>query len=286
MNALASVYRELVYGGHLLALGTASIAASSAAILGKAPSWDLLLMGYLFSFGAYTVNRWSDFDEDMISHPARTSYLAPRRRVLPAIAIACFGVGYVLSSFRNLFFLLALLLPLALAIAYSISSPKMGKVLGVSRLKEGFIVKNVAISFSWSLIPVLVGLYYLQFPLALFALSPFIFMRLMINTVFFDVRDVEADRKYGIKTLPALLGPAKSWMLMDAIDLASGLYVVTLALSGLIPPFAGILAIFTPYSFAYRYYSRRSSRHVDTLRDLAADGEYIMWGLVVYLGQI
>lgn len=286
MNPFAPAYRELVYGGHLLALGTASIAASSAFLLGRAPSWDLLLMAYLFSFGAYTVNRWSDFEEDMISHQDRTSYLAPRRRALPAIAAVSFGVGYALASLRNLFFLSGLLLPLVLAVAYSIGSKKMRKVLGVGRLKEGFVVKNIAVSFSWSLIPLLVGLYYLQFPLTLLVLCPFVFMRLLINTVFFDVRDIEADRKYGVRTLPTSLGLNKSWVLMDAVDVASCLYITAFALSGLLPPFAGILAVFTPYSLAYRHYSRRTPSHQDAFRDLAADGEYILWGFVVYLGQI
>jgi 4-hydroxybenzoate polyprenyltransferase len=221
-----------------------------------------------------------------VSHPERTAYLARRRRALPALAVVSFGLGYALALLRNLFFLLGLLLPLVLAVAYSIGSERMGRTFGISRLKEGFVVKNIAVSFSWSLIPFLVGLYYLRFPLALLAFCPFVFMRLMVNTVFFDVRDIEADRKYGVKTIPATLGLAVSWRLMDAVDIASAVYIVASALWGLLPTAAGILAVFTPYSLAYRYYARRSSGHGDALWDFAADGEYVMWGILVYLGQI
>lgn len=284
MTAVGKLYKELVYGGHLLALGTASIAATAALVLGRTPTWDLLLMAYLFSYGAYMVNRSSDFDQDRVSHLDRTAYLEGRRRSLPMIVAVSLGVGYVLALLRNLALFAGLLVPVALAVAYSVGSKRMGRALGMSRLKEGLFVKNLTVSFGWSLIPILVGLYYMQLPLTVIALCPFIFLRLMVNTVFFDVRDVKEDAAYGVRTIPVSLGTDASWKLMDVVDLSSGLYIALLVLSGVLPTFAGLLVVFTPYSFAYRYFSRRSTKHEDSLRDLAADGEYLLWGFVAYLG--
>ncbi|MGD1055582.1 MAG: UbiA family prenyltransferase [Nitrososphaerales archaeon] len=286
MTAAGKLYGELVYGGHLLALGTASIAATAALVLGRTPTWDLLLMAYLFSFGAYMVNRSSDFDQDRVSHQERTAYLEGRRRLLPSIAAGSFGAGYILAILRNLPLFAGLLVPLVLAVSYSVGSERMGRAFGMSRLKEGLFVKNMTVSFGWSLIPFLVGLYYLQLPVALIALCPFVFLRLMVNTVFFDVRDVEEDAADGVRTIPVSLGTDASQRLMDVMDLASGLYAALLALCGVIPAFAGLLVLFTPYSFVYRYFSRRSTKHKDSLRDLAADGEYVLWGFVTWLGMI
>jgi 4-hydroxybenzoate polyprenyltransferase len=286
MTAAGRLYKELVYGGHLLAFGTASIAATAALVLGRTPTWNLLVMAYLFSYGAYMVNRLSDFDQDRVSHLERTTYLEGRRRSLPGIVVVSFGAGYALALLQNLALFAGLLVPLVLAVAYSVGSKRMGSVLGMSRLKEGLFVKNLTVSFGWSLIPLLVGLYYLQLPIAAIALCPFIFLRLMANTIFFDVRDVEADAAYGVRTIPASLGTDASRKLMDAVDFSSGLYIALLVLLGILPAFAGLLVVFTPYSFAYRYISQRSMRHKDSLRDLAADGEYLLWGFVTYLGQI
>ncbi len=270
----------------MLALGTASIAATAALVLGRTPAWDLLVMAYLFSYGAYMVNRLSDFDQDRVSHLERTTYLEGRRRLLPAIVVVSFGAGYALALLRNLALFAGLLVPVVLAFAYSVGSERMGRALGMSRLKEGLFVKNLTVSLSWSLIPILVGLYYLQLPVAALALCPFIFLRLMVNTVFFDVRDVEEDTAYGVKTIPVSLGTETSQKLMDVVDFSSGLYIALLVLTGVLPTFAGLLVVFTPYSFAYRYFSQRTVKHRDSLRDLAADGEYILWGFVTYLGQI
>jgi 4-hydroxybenzoate polyprenyltransferase len=285
MRLTSALYKELVYGGHLLALGTSSMAATVTLVLGRTPTWDLLLMAYLFSLGAYSINRISDFQQDEVSHPDRTAYLKGRFGSLKAIAATCFVAGYALALLRNLLFFSGLLIPLALALAYSVGSKRLKGALGVSRLKEVTLVKNVTISFGWSLVPILVGLYYLDLPLAILALAPFIFLRIMVNTIFFDQRDVEADAAFGVKTLPVKLGMALSSRVMDVLDLASGLYMVAIVASGVVPLFAGALLIFVPYSFAYRIYAS-TGRHRDSVRDLAADGEYLLWGVVTYIGHL
>lgn len=285
MSVSSAVYKELVYGGHLLALGTSSMAATASLILGKTPTWDLLLMAYLFTLGAYTINRVSDFREDALSHPDRTAYLRGRLRALRGVATGCFAVGYLLAFLRNLTFFAALLVPLGLALAYSLGSDRMKGALGASRLKDIILVKNVTISFGWSLVPVLVGLYFLQLPLAVLALAPFIFLRLMVNTIFFDQRDVEADRAVGVKTLPLKMGVDGSSRVMDLIDVGSGAYLAAMVLAGALPLFTSALLVFIPYSFAYRAYAR-SGKHRDSLRDFAADGEYVLWGVVTYIGHL
>ena len=285
MSFTEALYKELVYGGHLLALGTSSMAATVSFVLGRVPSWDLLLMAYLFSLGGYSINRFSDFEEDAVSHPDRTAYLKGRVGSLKAISAACFALGYLLALLRNLIFFGALLAPLALALAYSVGSGRMKGALGFSRLKEATLVKNLTVSLGWSLVPVLVGLYYLQLPLAILALSPFIFLRIMVNTIFFDQRDAAADAAFGVRTLPVRMGMAASSRVMDVLDLASGVYLIGVVAWGLVPLFAGALVIFVPYSFAYRLYSR-AGKHKDSARDFVADGEYILWGLVTCIGHL
>jgi len=276
MTSASAAYKELVYGGHLLALGTSSMAATAAWVMGRTPTWDLLLMAYLFSFGGYSINRISDFGQDAVSHPDRTAYLKSRMGWLKGAVVACFAVGYALALLRNLVFFAGLLVPLLLAFAYSVGSDRVKDTIGVSRLKEATLVKNITVSFGWSLVPFLVGLYFLELPAALFAFAPFIFLRLMVNTIFFDQRDMEADASFGVKTLPVKLGIRGSTRVMDVLDLASGAYLVAVV---------ALLLVFVPYSFAYRVYAG-SGKHRDSLRDLVADGEYVLWGVVTTIGHL
>jgi len=279
-----AVYSEFVYGGHLLAIGTASIAGTVALMMGKTPAPDLLVMAYLFTYGAYTVNRFSESEQDEVSHPQRTAHLRKRQRYLPEIAAAYFGVGYLLALARNVYFFLALLVPLALSILYSIGSSKMKRVTGSRRLKDQLLVKNLAISFGWSLIPFLVGLYYLETPTLLVLMAPFIFLRLMVNTVFFDVRDVEADELYGTRTIPSVYGQRTTNRVLTGFDLLSLGYIVAAVGLSLLPTYSIGLTVFPFYSLGYRGLSKRVD--ANTIRDLVADGEYILWMPVVLLGRI
>ncbi len=280
------IVRELVYGGHLLALGTASIAASSAILLGRSPTLVLLVMAYLFSYGAYMLNRGAEVSQDAISDPARTSFLRGRSRYLTAISAVSFGIGYLLAATVSLLFFGALLVPLVLALVYTIGSKKLVRLIGAARLKDKLLVKNIVVSFGWSLIPMLVGLYYRSVPLALAAFAPFVFLRLMSNTVFFDLRDVRADREYGVHTAPVVYGSGFSYKLMTAFDISSAAYVVLLALSRVFPFYSLIMLLLPAYSIAYRWISQRPGSDLGFLCNFVADSEYLLWGPMLILGKI
>jgi 4-hydroxybenzoate polyprenyltransferase len=279
-------FRELVYGGHLLAVGTASIAASSAILLGRSPSVVLLVMAYLFSYGAYMLNRGAEVSQDSISDPRRTNFLQGRSRYLKIISAASFVAGYALSLTVSLIFFLALLVPLILAIAYTVGSKKMVRIIGARRLKDKLLVKNVVISFGWSLIPLLVGLYYRSIPAALVAFVPFIFFRLMSNTVFFDLRDVRADRDFGVRTVPVVFGSSFSYRLMTVFDLSSAVYLVLLAAAHIFPIYSLVMLSLPAYSVVYRWVSQRPGSDLGLLCNFVADGEYLLWGPILLFGKI
>lgn len=286
MRPLQVVYRELVLGGHLLALGTASIAAAAAYLLGRPPTPVLLLMAYLFSFGAYMMNRSAEMDEDAVSHPERTGYLARRRKVLPWAVAGSFVLGYALAATVSWVFFLALLAPLALSVLYSVGSERMRRLIGARNLKSKLLLKNVTISFGWSLIPVLVGLYFGAFDAPLLLMAPFIFMRLMTNTIVFDIRDAEGDSRNGIKTVPTQLGVGRSFKVVGGVDALSAIYLISLLVLGLVPAFAVTLVALPIYSTVYRGLAMGGSTSLAFICDFVADAEYVLWGPLIYIGKV
>jgi 4-hydroxybenzoate polyprenyltransferase len=286
LTAVGWVANEFVYGGHMLAVGTASIAASFALILGVTPTPLLLLVAYLFSYGAYSINRSSDMAQDALSNPTRTHLLAGRRRYLPIIAMGCFALGYALAATVSTVSFTALLLPILLALAYSVGSKKLVPYLGVRRLKEKLLLKNLIVAFSWSLIPLLVAVYYFDLKYAIVTFGSFVFLRLMLNTIIFDVRDVAADRKFGVRTIPVVFGKSFSFRLMSLIDLATISYLVVALAVGLLPAYASIMIVLPLYSSVYRYLARRPEADLGKICDVIADGEYLLWGPIVFLGRI
>lgn len=179
-----------------------------------------------------------------------------------------------------------MLIPLTLALLYSIGSNRMKSLIGVRRLKEKLLVKNLAISLGWSLIPMLVGLYYQGIPIILLAFAPFIFLRLLSNTVFFDLRDVSADKEFGVRTIPVVYGAKRAFVLMTLFDFASAIYVMLLVGVGLYPTFSLVLLALPIYSMIYRELSKRPNADLDFLCDIVADGEYLMWGPLIFVASI
>jgi 4-hydroxybenzoate polyprenyltransferase len=254
--------------------------------MGQSPTVPLLVMAYLFSFGAYMLNRTSDTDEDSVSNPGRTKYLSGRRKYLPAITAGSFLLGYALAAMRNIVFFTALLIPLLLAFAYSVGSRRLAGLTGAKRLKDVLLVKNVAISFGWSLVPILVGLYFLAVPILLYALGAIIFLRLLVNTILFDVRDTEGDKMFGVRTIPTVHGQGEAFTLMAVFDSLSAVVLVLLVLAGALPTYALALLVFNLYSFCYRAIARRPGINLNFVCDVLADGEYLLWGPVIYVGKL
>jgi 4-hydroxybenzoate polyprenyltransferase len=285
LSFLRGVYSEFVLGGHMLAFGTASIAAAAAIVLGEPAVPILLLMAYLFSYGAYMMNRSAEMDEDVVSHPDRTAHLAGRRRLLPAISGGAFLLGYILAATVNAFFFAGLLVPLLISLLYSVGSKRLKPIIGVMKLKDMLLVKNLVISFGWSLIPALVGLFFLAFSVPLLLLSAFIFLRLMVNTLIFDIRDAQGDREAGIRTVPTVFGPESTYRLMAGIDLATIVFVLASVASGLMPAFASVFALFPVYSLTYSFFARRPGANIGFICDVIVDGEYLLWGPLMYLGR-
>jgi 4-hydroxybenzoate polyprenyltransferase len=265
MKPLNLAYRELVLGGHLLALGTASIAMASAFLFGRNPTVLLLVMAYLFSFGAYMMNRSAEMDQDLASHPERTNYLNRRKRILPGVVAASFLIGYALAATVSLIFFVALLVPLALSLLYSVGSKRLIGLIGTKNLKQKLLLKNVSISLGWSLIPILVGFYFGAFDLSLLLFGPFIFLRLMTNTIIFDIRDTEGDRENQVKTLPTELGVSRSFDVVGAIDALSAIYLIFLLGASLVPSYAVTLIILPIYSTIYRTFAMRNKSNLSVI---------------------
>ena len=232
------------------------------------------------------LNRGAEVTQDSISDPRRTSFLQGRSRYLKLISAASFAAGYVLAATVGLVFFLALLAPLILAIAYTVGSKKMVRIIGAKRLKDKLLVKNIVISFGWSLIPLLVGLYYRSIPAALAAFVPFIFFRLMSNTVFFDLRDVRADRDFGVRTAPVVFGSTFSYRLMTLFDLASAVYLSLLVVAHIFPIYSLVMLSLPVYSLVYRWISQKPGSDLGLLCNFVADGEYLLWGPILLFGKI
>lgn len=268
---------EFIYGGHLLSLGAASIVFTFAILLDIKITWDFLLIVYLITHTVYLCNRFIEFEKDFLTNSNRTQHVKKYIQYSFFI-IFCFILIIVilLLRFGNFLSLIFGLLLLLFGIFYSLFFKNLTKKI------IGF--KNFYVSFFWALLVIFLIFYYsFFFNLPVFFLFSFVFLRWLINTIFFDIKDTESDKKDNLKTIILYLGKERTLFFLHIVNLISflpiiiGVYKNVLSLSSL------SLVVFYFYSFYYLQKAKDEKTNIYNLSYMMVDGEYLLWSIVLFL---
>ncbi|MBO3842889.1 MAG: UbiA family prenyltransferase [Candidatus Brockarchaeota archaeon] len=201
-------------------------------------------------------------------------------------AAASLTVSVALAAQKGLGVLLTLLSPLVVGVVYSTGPPSM------SRLKDILGVKNLTLATAWAAVPTLVPILVKAGPagargvlLSLMIFS-FIFVKAMINTILFDVRDVRGDSSAGVRTLPVVLGVKAVYRLLILLNMTLVLWVIACGLLGFFLPYLPILAANLLYTFWYIHFFTRNLSKKRILTDLLVDGEWAPLTLLITLVHV
>ncbi len=172
-------------------------------LFGIVINWSLLLATFLSVFAVYCMNRLTDKEEDAVNSPERASFVDGHEKTISIILLFSYITAIILGISQSIYAMLILLFPLCAGVAYNIKlSPR------IPRLKDILGVKNIITALSWA-----VGTTFLPFvglfePSLIFicSLFYFFFMKSFINTVLYDIRDIDGDRENGIITIPVKIG--------------------------------------------------------------------------------
>ncbi len=275
-----SVWKEFVYGGHLLSLGLTGIVWSFIIILGLPLNWQILLISYLIPQIVYTYNHFKETKEDFLTNPERTKYLQKVEKYFPFVFSLYFLLLILLLLSTNInTFLFVLFLSLG-GVLYSIHLKKLTQKI--------FCFKNIYTSLFWAMGGAFFPIFYysISFNITFFLFFLFIFFRWILNTIFFDIKDMEGDRKENLKTMPSLIGKEKTLQFLHILNFLSMIPVVLGAYFKILPFFSLFLVIFYFYSYYYLKVSKRAdNKKIRSLSYLMVDGEYILWLPVLLLGK-
>jgi len=143
--------------------------------------------------------------------------------------------------------------------------------------------KNLYISASFGLLTILVGLYYAVFNWSVFFIFLFIFLRIFINTVFCDIKDIESDKDEGLKTFPVIFGKEKTLNLLHILNPLSFLPIIIGVYLNILPGIAIILLIFYFYDLYYLKKSEDKNTNVNNFLYVIPDIEVLLWPIVLIL---
>lgn len=197
---------SLIYIFRLLSISSIWIALSAA--LGPAIICKIYGLPYdpmasaivfLVTWAVYAIDKVSGSREDLLNDPDR-AMLA--RHPIKLLAIIAYVVAIGLVTIYRPIAIYAVLAPGIAGALYT------ARICGV-RPKDIPLAKNLIVAastafcYGW-----LTGGGYML-----------IFLLMLAGTIFSDLRDVRGDRANNVRTLPVLLGPSRTLMVLAAIDI-------------------------------------------------------------------
>jgi len=275
------IFDEFVYGGHLAALGISGLVLSIILLHDLPINLIILIIPYLSTQVVYSYNHIKELNDDITSNPERTIFIANQKN--RANALLYF---YVLLLFLTLFFS-------NIGTALFVICIVVGGILYTDYFK-GHITKyilgfkNLYTSLLLASSIFIIPLFYREnnfvFFLCLFVI---VFIRLIVNTVFFDIKDIEMDNKKKLKTLPVVYGVRKTIVFLIIIDFLSVIPLLLGISYGYIPKTGLAIIFFTFYSVFYLAQGLSGNeKRIRLMSYLIADAEYVVWPLIIILGKL
>lgn len=233
---------------------------------------DMVICTSLITYSIYSLNRLTDIEEDSSNLPERTRFVQKRKNILLFLSIASYITALIIGGIRNLYTIPVFLIPFLVGILYSI------KIFSI-RVKDIFCMKNFAVSFTWASSSSLLPYIFFYEKTTAIMLFLFLFIKCFVNTVVFDVRDIEGDRKAGTKTIPVVIGIRKTMILLLLINSLLIILAVVCFLTNTFVKYLPVIIFSILYGYWYIVsFCKRS--HGKFGFDYLVDGEFIILALL------
>ncbi len=240
-------------------------------LYGTEPTWNLLAATFFIVFTVYGLNKLTDLREDGINNPERVRYVIRLEKVLKYGVMISLVLALILGALSGIRAVLVLIFPMVAGVLYSIRL-----LPGRPRLKDVTGVKNLIIASTWAN-----GTAFLPYittggmlSLKVFLVYYFFFTKSMINTMLFDVRDIEGDRINGVKTIPVTLGLEKSRILLLLLNSTLIPWFIVSYHFGYFLDYTPVLLFAILNGYAYILYFSGTAHRLGKLLDLWVDGEW------------
>jgi 4-hydroxybenzoate polyprenyltransferase len=270
------LWRELVFGGHLFAIGSVSVVMACSIVFMIPVSWDILFVTYLLFYAIYLYDYSQGASSDEATNSSRAKYLLCKNKSKCTVIITSLVLFTIMISFTSILITAIGMSILILGLLYGSHFKKLTKKIPA--------FKNVFVSVVWAFMAVFAFVYYsLPITYGAMMLALFVFLRMMNIQILFDVRDMEGDRKDGLLTVPAILGDKKYPFILRLINIVSVIFILGCVVLNLLPAFT--LAIIPMFSYGVKYINKVVRSRTEYTSYIFAAFEPIMWSVFIFAGK-
>ena len=244
-------------------------------LYGISVDFGLLLASFFITFAVYSINKLTDIKEDSINLVDRAEFINKNRHFLIITIILSSFAALYLSILHSIFAVFVIFFPFFIGLFYSIKIANF-------RLKDIICIKSISVALAWAAIGTFIPVIVHSFDIVIISLIFFyFFIKLFINTVLFDVRDIEADMLNNVITLPVFLGVNKTKKLLLLLN--STLIIWVIFSYSFFHSMFFILIFSIVYGYWYILYFTKEGIEIVKSIDLLVDGEFILIAIIASL---
>ena len=230
-------------------------------------NWYLIISFCFVILSVYSLNLITDLEEDAVNKGYKN--MENKKSIILFISVVSYIAALIIGGIENLRSIPVLLIPFITGLLYSVKIKNF-------RLKNLFVGKNLTVSISWSLEVSLLP-YLIKSSNVVFFLLIFVFIKGMINTILFDLRDVEGDAKAGVETIPVKLGKYRTLWLLFILN--TSLIPLIMTWKSMLPNlWIFMLIIIYGYAYILYFYLNQAPK---LLYSILVDDEWILWMLLI-----
>jgi len=252
-----------------LALNAALLAYFSFLFYEVSANLSLILAAFFVTFTVYGLNKLTDIEEDSINLPEMDGFIEKNKYYIIYTVITSYIAALSLSFLQNPWAILIILFPFCMGVLYSV------KILNF-RLKDIIGIKNIVVALSWAVMEAFLPLAVLaKAPTQIMLIFCFVFIKLFIHSILFDVRDIEGDRMSGVRTIPVVFGREKTKNLLLILNSTLIPWLAISYLSGFFHQYLFVLIFAIAYGYGYILHFCKGGLKIGKSLDLLVDGEWI-----------
>ena len=241
---------------------------------------DMVISTSLITYSIYSLNRITDMEEDASNIPERVAFLENKKNVILSLSILSYIVALIMGAMENLWTMPIFLTPFIVGIIYSIK-------IASFRIKDIFGMKNISIAFSWAFSSAFLPYVFLPNVEEGFMVFFFLFIKCFVNTVVFDTRDMEGDKKAGARTIPVVLGVRKTMLILLIANSLLIPWIIFCYIHNFFVPYIPVIAFSIIYGYWYIIaFCRGKDRESKYNYDYLVDGEFIILFLFAFIIHI
>ncbi|AUB58984.1 MAG: UbiA family prenyltransferase [Methanobacterium sp.] len=246
-------------------------------LYGVPVSYQLIMATFLVIYSVYGLNKITDTEEDQLNAPERSNLISSHQKLFTYSSFIAYILAVIIGILHGWQVILVLLFPLLAGVIYSIQvHPR------IPRLKDIFAVKSLVVALSWTVGNTFLPLVnYNSNLLVMSLIFYFFFIKSFINTVLFDLMDVDGDKLTGAMTIPVVIGASCTIKLLLLLNTTLLFFIYLVMAFDLFSVLIIPLIFCVIYGYAYILYFSGTKNRLQM--DILVDGE---WILVVFISLL